>query len=130
MSTTLSQAAEEIAKKLYPISCKERIDAETIIALDATLQQILKERDEAVARVKDLESNNRYQRGYDAGEKSMQSQLSQWQEVGKECLETNGGPIDGADTLDGNDYAMVKMETFLKLQKLYTNLIGQNKEPK
>ena len=32
---------------------------------------------EAKARVKDLESNNRYQRGYDAGEKSMTAKLQE-----------------------------------------------------
>lgn len=35
-------------------------------------------------RVKDLESNNRYQRGYDAGEKSIESRLTQIKQAGDE----------------------------------------------
>ena len=32
------------------------------------------------------------------------------------CLRTNGGPIDGADTIDGHEYVMVRMESFKALE--------------
>jgi hypothetical protein len=32
------------------------------------------------------------------------------------CLRTNGGPIDGADTTDGQEYVMVRMDSFKALE--------------
>jgi hypothetical protein len=32
------------------------------------------------------------------------------------CLQTNGGPIDGADTTDGESYVMVRMDAFNMLE--------------
>jgi hypothetical protein len=32
------------------------------------------------------------------------------------CLQTNGGPIDGADTADGESYVMVRMDAFKMLE--------------
>jgi len=57
--------SESEAAQKYANALKERDQ------LKADNEQLRNDLAKALARVKDLESNNRYQRGYDAGEKSV-----------------------------------------------------------
>ena len=46
---------------------------------------------------------------------SLKSRLAKLEEIADEVLKLNGGPIDGADTVDGEDYVMVLRSAFFKL---------------
>jgi hypothetical protein len=58
--------------------CAAAADRDVVALQDKCIEiaGLKRDRDAALARVKDLESNNRYQRGYDAGEKSVNAKLS------------------------------------------------------
>ena len=71
-----------------------------------TRQRVVGRTKASYAQMKD--ELERVKRTLEAAERS----VGRIKESALSLLNTNGGPIDGADTVDGNDYVMVKLSAF------------------